>query len=301
MKYNYDLSRIARNTTNKLEEELSKAGIFYRIFFRCKTDKSLNLKLSRLNGDGELKYDASNKLIRDIIGIRINLYYVDDLVIITNFLKDKYKKSFVEEMIDQNDITQFKPTRVNLIFKLEKEFQQEFNEIVQDKRIDYTYELQLRTVISEGWHEVEHDLRYKCPDDWNDHSDLSRMLNGILASLELNEWGILKILETLCYQHYKNGSDSAMIRSKLRIRFEDFTLNPELGQIIKNDDFFRKEFFKIDREKIILFLLRNYLFIPLTLENIIFVLNFYFIKNAEIERITPEILTDVFNNRTVEV
>ena len=25
--------------------------------------------------------------------------------------------------------------------------------------IDNTYEIQLRTVLSEGWHEVEHDLR----------------------------------------------------------------------------------------------------------------------------------------------
>ncbi|WP_202796549.1 hypothetical protein, partial [Thermophagus xiamenensis] len=53
--------------------------------------------------------------------------------------------------------------------------------------IDNTFEVQLRTILSEGWHEVDHSLRYKCKDDWKDYPDQERLLNGIYAALETND------------------------------------------------------------------------------------------------------------------
>ena len=46
-------------------------------------------------------------------------------------------------------------------------------------RIEPTFKIQIRTVFSEGWHEVEHDLRYKCKDDWEGCELYSHTLNGI--------------------------------------------------------------------------------------------------------------------------
>lgn len=299
MKYNStNIERLARGTSTLLEEDILKAGIFYRIFYRCKGNKSLLKKLESIKSDGTPKYDSSSKFIRDIIGIRINLYFVDDLEILTNYFKEKYVESFVEETIDQNTTTEFKPTRVNLIFKIPSEFQQEFCEVVKDDRIDSTFELQLRTVFSEGWHEVEHDLRYKCPDDWNKYADLSRMLNGILAALETKEWSIIQLLERLSYNHYKEKSDSAMIRTKLRIRLDDFNLSNNLLIAINSNENFRKDFFKIDRSKVILFLLINKFRFPFTLENIIFLINHFFILNENIGRLVPDLILEDFEQRS---
>jgi ppGpp synthetase/RelA/SpoT-type nucleotidyltranferase len=32
--------------------------------------------------------------------------------------------------------------------------------------VDNTFEIQFRTTLSEGWHEVDHLMRYKCKPDW---------------------------------------------------------------------------------------------------------------------------------------
>jgi putative GTP pyrophosphokinase len=285
-----DIERIARDITLKLEDEIVNAGIFYRIFFRCKNNKSLNKKLMNLGENGTEKYNSEGKLLRDIIGIRINLYFAEDLELLTNFIKEKYKHSFVEETIDQNNTTEFKPTRINLIYRIPEEYSTEFREVVKDQRIDSTYELQLRTIFSEGWHEVEHDLRYKCKDDWHDYPELSRTFNGILASLETHEWSIIQLFERLSYSHYKAGK----IRTKLRIRFEDLIITKRLSSLLESDDSFKKDFFKLDRNTIVFFLLKNKLHFPTTLENIIYLINHFFIRNKAVSEITPEVLIENF-------
>ncbi len=200
MNYNpRDIERIAKSVASEIEDEIAKAGIFYRIFFRCKDQKSLSRKLDSKTKEGEAKYNGTSKFLRDIIGIRVNLYFVDDLNIVTNYIKEKYQSRFLEETIDQNKATEFKPTRINIIYSLQNDYKTEFREVVPDVRIDSAYELQLRTVFSEGWHEVEHDFRYKCSDDWTLYPDLSRTFNGILASLETHEWSTIQMFERLSY------------------------------------------------------------------------------------------------------
>ncbi len=288
-----DIERIARLVASEIEDEIAKAGIFYRIFFRCKDQKSLNGKLNSITKEGHPKYNGTSKFLRDIIGIRLNLYFADDLNIVTSYLKEKYQSRFIEETIDQNNTTEFKPTRINIIYSLPIDYQAEFREVVPDVRIDSVFELQLRTVFSEGWHEVEHDFRYKCSDDWILYPELSRTLNGILASLETHDWSTIQMFERLSYSHYKSGDISAMIRTKLRIRFSDFNLSEALRNIIEKEDGLQKEFFKLDRNSIVTFLLVNRIGIPSNLENIIYLINYFFIENAAIINITPnELLSD---------
>ncbi len=289
-----DIERIARSILNQIEIDLMHAGIFFRIFFRCKNEKSLDKKLSIKNENGSLKYDSKEKLIRDIIGIRINLYFLEDLDIITKFFKEKYIPQFVEETIDLNTTTEFKPTRVNIIYRIPEEYLSEFTEVIKDSRVDSTFELQLRTIFSEGWHEVEHDLRYKCQKDWDDYPDLSRTLNGILASLETNEWSMIQLFERLSYSHYKNGNVSAMIRTKLRIRFDDYSISDKLTMLLGKEETFSKDFFKLDRNLIVNFLLRKKIHFPYSLENMIYLINFVFIKCNAVLQITPKILLEDF-------
>lgn len=285
-----DLQRLTRVLTDQIQEDLLKAGIFFRIYSRCKSAKSLAKKLSKENDNGSLKYNGTTKFLRDLIGIRINLYFVDDLEILLNYYKEKHKAAFLEEAVDINKESEFKPTRVNLIFKIPDDLKEEFRGVVPEPRIDSSFELQLRTVFSEGWHEVEHDFRYKCQEDWKDHNALSRTFNGMLAALEIHEWGMLKVFSELSYSYYKSRNYGAMIRMHLRIRTEDYYLSDGLQQLLEQEKGFLKDFYKLERTIIILALLEGERYIPFLLDNLVYMINFLFLKNEKILSATPALI-----------
>jgi putative GTP pyrophosphokinase len=281
-----NLDRVSRQISSNISTELDRVGIFHRIYFRTKTQDSIRLKFAAKD------YDATSKKMQDIIGVRVNLYFADDIEIIYPYLKSQFH--FVDETIDKNEETVFKPTRINLIFKIPKIYDSEFVDTVNDKRIDNTFELQIRTILSEGWHEVDHDLRYKCKPDWRNSEDLGRMFNGVLASLEASEWTTIQIFQNLAYRHYKLKSISSMLRSKFRIRIIGENLNEALSDLISKDDGLLKALYKIERTEFLAAFLNKKFIIPVTLSNIIYLCNNQFLKCKEIDSITPEFLKNEF-------
>lgn len=280
------LERISKKISSKIEDELNNLNLFFRVFHRYKSSESLIKKLDKKEKDGEEKYNSVKK-IQDVIGQRINLYFADDIEIVKGLFKEKFV--FVDETIDRNATTEFKPTRINLIFKIPKEYKKEFRELIKNEKVDDTFELQLRTVLSEGWHEVDHDLRYKCSKDWDKHDELSRMFNGILASLETNDWSMLQLFNELSFRHYKNNNLEAMLRTKFRIRLNEKKLNDSLIEIIKNDGL-QRALYKLERSDFLNSLKEKPFIIPMNIENLIFILNIYFLKNEAIFKITPELI-----------
>ncbi len=285
-----DIERICKSIVTSIDDELARVGLFFRIFSRVKTNSSKDNKIKTKGID---YYDGINKLIQDVIGIRVILYFSDDIPIVYKHLKDFFE--LVDETVDQNEETKFAPTRINLIFRIPSVLIKEFTEVIQDPVIDSTYEIQLRTILSEGWHEVDHDLRYKCQDDWVNNKDLSRSFNGILASLETSEYSILRLFDQLSFRHYKQKDKVATFRTKFRMRFIDYSISNEL-EILLNDNLCR-EIFKLNRTDVIKFLFESNILMPLTLEALIFIINYQFIKNENILEITPsEIINDLKTN-----
>jgi ppGpp synthetase/RelA/SpoT-type nucleotidyltranferase len=283
-----NIQRLAKEISDLIEDDLSRVGIFYRIFHRCKSRVSVKKKINSKGYDGETKF------LRDVIGIRINLYFIDDLQIVCDHLLVKYKADFVEMTIDEKSATEFKPSRINLIYRIPKKFSREFNEVVSEKEIDKTFEIQLRTILSEGWHEVDHDMRYKCPEDWLSHSDLLRYFNGILASLETSDLSILSLFDQMSYRHYKAENWKAMLRTKLRLRMTELEDFKKLDSIISENNEIQKQLFKIDRKDFLNKLLsENYRF-PLSYSNLIFVINFFYLNHIEINLLSPEDLDALF-------
>jgi putative GTP pyrophosphokinase len=276
-----NLERICKNVVASIDDELSRVGIFFRIFSRVKSSDSTEIKI---NSKGINYYDGINKSLRDTIGIRVVFYFSDDVPIAYFRLKKFFE--FVEETIDNHDETKFAPTKINLVFRLKSDLKKEFVEVVHNPIIDSTYEVQLRTILSEGWHEVEHDLRYKCLDDWKINMDLSRNLNGILASLETSEYAMLRLFDQLSYRHYKSKDYIAMLRTKFRLRFVNYEISEELIKYLNNG--LMREIFKIDRLKVINFLFESNILTPITMEALIFIVNYKFIKDENIIAITPD-------------
>ena len=283
---NPDLDRLARDICFQIDDELQRSGILYRIFSRAKSISSIEKKLK----SNDYANRVENNKIQDIIGIRITMYFEDDLSIVYNALRKKFH--FIDETIDKPSVATFEPKRVNLIFKMNEDQEKEVNDIAVSKYIyiDTTYEIQLRTVLSEGWHEVEHDLRYKCKEDWIDQTDISHIFNGVYASLVTSDWSIMSIFDNLAYRHYKAKKWPALLRTKFRLRIIEGDLDIRIIDILNQDINLSKELYKVDRNIFLQQLFNDGIRIPLTLTNLIHIINAYFLHDEKIKLLAPEFL-----------
>jgi putative GTP pyrophosphokinase len=277
-----DLDRVCKEIVGTIEDELERAGLLCRIFGRVKTSSSLAKKIERKPG----YYSADGKKLQDLIGIRVVLYFADDVEIVYSRLKTFF--SFVDETIDKHEETKFAPTRINLILKIPEKHKSEIRNVIQNNLVDETFEIQIRTMLSEGWHEIDHDLRYKCSSDWNAHLDVARNLNGIFATLETSEYATLRLFDQLAFRHYKAENLEAMLRTKFRLRFSTDFISADIRQVC-NKAIIRL-LFKLDRQELIKFLFNSGIIVPITMDNLILIANYKFIGNLKLLDLIPSVL-----------
>lgn len=276
---------ILDDMAHRLTVGLEKCGLYYRLFTRTKTAASTRSKLLAKNYTG-------GKKMQDLFGIRIAAYFQDDQAICRRIIEDRFSVVSVTE--DRPDPNTFSPTRLNLICKLPMAYRQSLPAVILERYpIDTTVEIQLRTVFSEGWHEVEHDLRYKSKADWNGSADLSRALNGIFATLITCDWSMLNIFDELSYRKYREKDWTAMLKNKLRIHVEEAPLSPELCKLFSSRPELAAELYQIDRFSLLDFLSdERFPDLEITLDHLVFVMNELFMHNAEISALTPQALRD---------
>ncbi|MFQ2076779.1 hypothetical protein ACK33T_07850 [Aeromonas veronii] len=278
---------VLKEIMSKIESKLNDVGLMYRIFGRVKDQQSLDSKRS-----SDSEYGVSKK-IQDLIGIRVVSYFNDDIPIVREITSSIFNERTENLSIDKPNKESFKATRYNIIYTLDGDLVETLNLGDEKAYIDDTFELQIRTIFSEGWHEVEHDLRYKCLTDWDGFDPHYRLLNGIYASLENNEWAMIKIFDDLAYGHYKSNNLSKMLRQKFRLRFTSNELSERFLLILQDQDL-AKRFFRVDRRKIITEMNKRGYFYPLTLDNILLFSNMLEIKDSRITAETPSMMIEDF-------
>lgn len=267
----------------EIESAISKHGIMFRVFFREKTHASLHAKISK----NPNKYNESKK-IQDVVGVRIALYFLDDVQVTRDILEKKFTYLPEHSQIDQLEHESFKANRCNLMFKLPKSFDvtslvgQEYQHLVDD-----TFEVQLRTILSEGWHEIDHDLRYKCEEDWAELNTENRALNGVYATLETSEWTMLKLFEDIAYKHYKTQNWRAMLQNKFRLRLTSSPKDQEALELLNTIPDLAKSIYRYKRERLFS-CVSSRLPLPMTLSNIIYIINLDSIRNSDVVGVTPE-------------
>ncbi|MCF0168609.1 MAG: GTP pyrophosphokinase, partial [Bacteroidales bacterium] len=223
------LEEIAKQIECRYQEQLNRCGLMCRLFSRAKTVASIEHKLF----DENSTYLKGTSKIQDIIGIRIVVYFSDDVEVAELLVNNHH---VVKRAIDAPDSCTFRPQRLNITCNMSPEFVKDFRAGLPEKYaqyIDDTYEVQVRTIFSEGWHEVEHDLRYKCKETWVGYENYSRTLNGVIASLENAEWSMQSIFRSMAQDNFNRGDFSSMLRNKLRIRLKGNNLSPELETYLK--------------------------------------------------------------------
>lgn len=278
---------IVRSMATRLTDGLEKCGLYYRLFTRTKTAASTRAKLKAKNYQ-------NGKRMQDLFGIRIAVYFQDDQALCRRIIEDRFSVVSITE--DRPDADTFSPTRLNFICKLPMSCRQELPGAIYDHYpIDTTVEIQLRTVFSEGWHEVEHDLRYKSKSDWDGSADLSRALNGIFATLISCDWSMLNIFDKLRDRKYREKDWTAMLKNKLRVHVEEQPLSLELCTLLNQQPNLAAELYQIDRFSLLNFLSDGrFPGFLMTLDNLVFLTNALFMHNPEITAMTPpELLASI--------
>ena len=278
------LQAITQKIESQMFQHLNQSGMMFRLFSRVKSTSSLQHKM-QIKGHN---YRTGKSLIQDMIGIRIVLYFQDDVDALAFYHSCG---EVVSSSIDEFDTCTFRPQRLNLTCNLPAEFVEDFRKALPEEfapYIDNTYEIQIRTIFSEGWHEVEHDLRYKCKEDWEGCESYSRILNGVIATLETAEWNMKELFDQMARVNFNNKNYRAMLRNKmhLRIKGEEFSAN--VNQYLLEHTHVAESILNTDRFVIILTLLNHQKPIELTYDNLLFLINRIEINNQELKDMESE-------------
>ena len=176
-----EINAISPSVTRDLEKEikdlLDNCGLYYKCFCRVKTSASACEKIENRYSKGKTNYK-----LQDILGIRIVVYFKKDIPLCEKIITNNCEIDNISK--DEEDDETFKPQRINYVCKMPPSVVNNINSELWTYPIDRTFEIQVRTIFSEGWHEIEHDFRYKCLDEWTSNYDLSRILNGVWATLD---------------------------------------------------------------------------------------------------------------------
>lgn len=279
---------ILKEIENSLKNNLSHSGFMFHIFSRVKSTESINAKLSK---KAEY-YRSEGKKMQDFLALRITLYFSDDVEIVHQYLKKK--PNFVDESVDVAEVDRFCPKRLNLIMGIPERWNAEMHLAISQTDykdlIDNTYEVQIRTILSEGWHEVEHDLRYKCKEEWEEFGEESRLLNGIYATLESAEWSMLTLFDGLAYSHYKKNNWNCMMRNKMRMKFLDKSLSNEVLHFLDENKSIAKKIFRADRSEILDLMMDKGFCFPITYDTILHLINHLKVKNKELASLADQTL-----------
>ena len=275
------LERIATQLTSDISESLSKCGLMFRIFSRVKTESSIRHKL-------EVKYASKKTRIQDMIGMRIVVYFQDDVDVLALYysIGDVVKKS-----IDELDSSTFRPQRLNITNRIPAEMTEEFYAALPEQFrdcVEPTYEIQIRTVFSEGWHEVEHDLRYKCKEDWDGCESYSRALNGVIATLETAEWNMKSLFADMARHNFRHSNYTAMLRNKFHLRFKSEALSESLNTYLNDHRHLAEDLLNADRLIVVYTMLTHKADFALTYDNLLFLINRIEMMDFDLMAMEPE-------------
>lgn len=285
-----EINSLGKDLGKRIQDKLERSGIYFRIFARVKEAGSIWHKLEWKKEE----YLQKNKKMQDIVGIRIVLYYMDDIAICKEMLKNTYSIIEKDSHEDKPKVNEFNPLRMNYVCRIPEEFIERFPaKLWEDYRIDKTFEVQIRTTFSEGWHEVDHEVRYKHKEAWEQHYEFSRELNGIYATLEVCDRSMVNLLERLAYRNYKNMEIEAMVRHKFRLRFENPRISVPLKEFLEKDTDLVKKIYRSEREETIRFFASELSDgIALTVDNLIFVCNEVCLGRKDLEDRTPMLIRE---------
>lgn len=294
------LINVERNLTNDILEKIATIGILCKVFSRAKDIDSIEEKICRKKEDNADKdYYGSDKKMQDLIGIRVVTYFYEDIDLLWEFFSSEY--TVIDESKNKQSDSNFEPQRRNMVCALPEQQKEIIEEVKQANPIyqicDNTFEIQFRTMLSEGWHEIDHALRYKSKKEWDLLKEESRMFNGIYATLETSDRATKQLFDEMAYKHYKQKRWEAMIRTKFRLHFAHEPLDEQLVDILNNNQLLAKDLYKYERKTFLKKIISSGLRMKVSFDNMVYALNYLKFNNPDISKLLPENLKIDFESR----
>lgn len=280
------LENIRTDIDGMVNDIVHSLGIECRVFCRIKDQMSLHNKiLSKEKG----YYSRDGKKVQDIIGVRIVAYFCEDVDILWNIFAKKM--NVVEFAKTEDSVEKFTVQRKNMVCRMNEKQTQTFTESKAINEwlelVDNTFEIQFRTVSSEGWHEIDHLLKYKCKEDWYGLDDESRTFNGIYATLETSDRALKALFEDIAHKHYHNKHWEAMLRMKYKLSFMAIPLSNNIKNALDKDKELAKAIYRVDRIVVLNALSESNLKIHISFDNIVFLINRLKVKNKVLYDLEP--------------
>lgn len=280
---------VTRDFEKMIKKLLDKCGLYYKCFCRVKSYKSVSEKIQDRIAQGKSDYK-----LQDLIGVRIVVYFKRDIPLCERLIQENFHVDNISKDRERDEI--FKPQRINYVCKIPDEMMINFDSQLWNQSIDNTFEIQIRTIFSEGWHEIEHDFRYKCEEEWKESLELSRTLNGVFATLENCDWTIENLLRELAYKHYKNREWIPMLKNVLKMRIVDEGDMEKIIECFNDDIAIAKMFLRMDREDFLVFISELESALPMKLSTIVYLVNLVQFQNEKLIKNTPKLLLERFQN-----
>lgn len=189
------------------EKNISNLTISYRI----KEFESFYEKINRKNYTNPF---AQNE---DFCGIRIILYYIDDLPKIESIIESEFEVVTKEIKADNLDINEFGYRSNHFIIKLKKSWLETPN---YRGLSEMKFEIQVRTILMHAWAEIEHELGYKNKNQVPE--SLERKLFMISAKLEEADMQFQEIKNNV--DNYKTELINTAVENK-KFTSKEFNIN----------------------------------------------------------------------------
>ncbi len=156
-----------------------------RVTARAKSPERFMAKAQKKNDDGTPKYPHPLVEIQDIIGVRVILFYLEDVDRVKNKI-NSWVRSIEDRSVSPSDDRAFSYFGHHSVMYIPNECRVEC-ELAEDVKF---FELQIKTMFQHAWSEAEHDILYK-PQNGAVTSQHKR-LTGFAASLA---WGADKAFQ----------------------------------------------------------------------------------------------------------
>ena len=105
------MAPIGKDLSLVIQKKLKKSGIYFRIFARVKEAASVYRKLKWKKQE----YLEKNKKLQDVVGLRIVLYYMDDIPVCKEMLKSTFAIIEKDSHEDIPKVNEFNPLRMNYV------------------------------------------------------------------------------------------------------------------------------------------------------------------------------------------
>lgn len=206
--------KAARICAETCEYELEREGIRAIVTYRAKRIDRLKDKLVKRNE--KKKYSTVDEIYEDIVdlaGVRVAIYFPNDINKIDRFIKSKFNVKEIKEFPQLKKYTDEANSKKNEYKKVFSGYNATHYRVYlksQDRNVDDSsygqamIEIQVASVLMHAWAEVEHDLVYKPLNGElsTDEYEILDELNGLILAGEL----ALKRLQKAVKQRVrKNG------------------------------------------------------------------------------------------------